>query len=65
LHAFFGDMQQQVQAHTVDTGHRSHRFTSLFTFEYEDRVDQIVHAQGMFAHQAAGEVITAKAARAA
>jgi hypothetical protein len=33
-------------------------------FEHKHGVNQIVHAQRMFAHQVAGEVIAAQAARA-
>ena len=65
LHTFFGDVQQQVQAHTINPRHRRHRFAAFFAFKHEDGIDQIVYAQGMFAYQAAGEVIATKTARAA
>jgi hypothetical protein len=58
-------MQQQVQTQALNAGHRAHSFAAVFAFEHKDRVNQIVHAQGVLSHQAAGEVIAAQTARAA
>jgi hypothetical protein len=55
----FGHGQQQVQAQAFNARHGAHGFTALFAFEHKDGVNQIVHAQSVFAHQAAGEVVTA------
>jgi hypothetical protein len=59
LHAFIGNVQQVIQAHTFDTRHGSDGLSAFLTLEHEDGVDEIIHAQGMFAHQAAREVVTA------
>ena len=39
-------------------------FAALFAFKHEDGVNQVVHAQGVFAHQSACEIITTQATRA-
>ena len=61
---FFGDLQQTVDRHALDTWHRSHRFGALLAIEYEHGIDQIIRAQYVFAHQATGKFITTHAAQA-
>ena len=58
-------LAQQVHGHALDAGHRGHRFGVVFAVEDEHRVDQVVHGEGVFAHQAAGEIVLAHAAHAA
>ena len=64
LDAFFGDRQQQIEAEPFNAGHRGHRFTLFLAIQHKHRVNQVIHAQGVFAHQAAGEVVAGQAAQA-
>ena len=58
LDPMLGFLEQQVDGQTLDARHRRHGFAAVFAVEDEHRQDQIIDAQAMLTHQAAGEVIT-------
>jgi len=53
--------EQQVDADTLDIGHRFDRFAALLAVEYEHRVNEIAGVKAMLTHQAPGKVVTAHA----
>jgi hypothetical protein len=63
LHALLSHRQQQVQAQALDTGHGRDGFAFFLAVQHKHRVNQVVGAQAVFAHQAAGEIIAAQAAQ--
>ena len=63
LAGLFGDLQQFVDRQAFDAGHRAHR-RAAGQFMDEDRVDEIVRGQHVFAHEAARELAAAHAAEA-
>jgi hypothetical protein len=63
--AVFGHRQQQVQAQALHAGHRRHGLAAVAALQHEHRVDQVVDADRVLAHQVAGEFVAAQAARAA
>jgi hypothetical protein len=65
LHAVLGHRQQQVQAQAFHAGHGGHGLAAALAFEHEHRVDQVVDADRVLAHQVAGEFVAAQAARTA
>ena len=64
LHALLGHRQQQVERQALHAGHRGHVLALVLAVQHEHGVDQVVGRQRVFAHQAAGEVVAAQAARA-
>jgi hypothetical protein len=63
LDAVFGHRQQQVQAQALHAGHRGHGLAAVAAVQHEHRVDQVVGADRVLAHQVAGEIVAAQAAR--
>ena len=61
--AFFRDRQQQIEAEPLDAGHRRHSLTPLLSVQHKYRVDQVMGAEGVFAHQVACEGVATQAAR--
>ena len=61
----FRGLDQLVDAHAIDAGHCGNRIDNARTGNHEDRPDQVVHRQRIFAHEAAGPVGLAVAAHAA
>ena len=64
-HQLGGLLQQQIQTQPFDAGHAGHRFAAVLAFQHEDRIDEIIHGQVIFPHQAAAEVMLAQTAKAA
>ena len=62
LHAVFGHRQQAIQAEALHAGHRAHVLHLVLPGEHEDRQDQIRRGEAVFAHEIAGEAVTAQAA---
>ncbi|MNT35133.1 hypothetical protein D3C72_1711510 [compost metagenome] len=56
--------QQQIDGQAFDTRHRSHRFATVFTVQYEHRQDQVIDGQDVFTDQTTREVVTTIAAQA-
>jgi hypothetical protein len=64
LHAFLGHAIEPVQAHAPHAGHGGHVLDPVFPVQHENRQDQVGGGQGVFPHQAAGELVPAHAAHA-
>ena len=59
-----GLLEQQIDGHARNARHRSHRLGAVLALDYEHRLDQVIHRQPVFAHQAAREIGGAHAAHA-
>jgi hypothetical protein len=59
---FIGLFEQQIDADALDARHRFDRFTLLFAVEDEHRVNEVVGAETMLAHQAPREIVSTHAA---
>ena len=65
LDALFGHGQQHIHRHARHSRHGAHVFPLASAIQHKHGVDQIVRSQGVFAHQVAGESVSAQAAGAA
>ena len=63
LGQFLGFPDQQIHTHALHAGHGRHCLGLVFSLQHKHRIDQVVHREGVFAHQPTGEVVATHAAQ--